>query len=184
MEALLRAWEGDPVSAFGGVLVFTDPWKRTRQVWLAERFVELVRRSGAREEARPHWEFFFRSGEISRPFRFGDSAGFRARRCVRSRGKIFQGSDTGLSEDAQIRDEECFSRRKNGAFEIRDRRLPGAQIQCDRAGSRDPGSSRGFQLVGAGQGQPNRIEALKALAVPRAQSVLKNRAARSAIASW
>jgi phosphoribosylaminoimidazolecarboxamide formyltransferase/IMP cyclohydrolase len=30
-----------------------------------------------------------------------------------------------------------------------------------------------LQLVGAGQGQPNRIEALKALAVPRAQSVLE-----------
>jgi phosphoribosylaminoimidazolecarboxamide formyltransferase/IMP cyclohydrolase len=30
-----------------------------------------------------------------------------------------------------------------------------------------------FQLVGAGQGQPNRIEALKALAVPRARNVLE-----------
>ena len=36
-----------------------------------------------------------------------------------------------------------------------------------------PGAYHSFQLVGAGQGQPNRIEALKALAVPRALAALK-----------
>jgi len=35
-----------------------------------------------------------------------------------------------------------------------------------------PGIPGASQLVGAGQGQPNRIEALKALAVPRAHSVI------------
>ncbi len=30
-----------------------------------------------------------------------------------------------------------------------------------------------FQLVGAGQGQPNRIEALKSLAIPRTQATLR-----------
>src|SRR5579885_1141129 len=44
--ALLRAWEGDPVSAFGGVLVFTDPLEAETASWLAERFVELVAAPG------------------------------------------------------------------------------------------------------------------------------------------
>jgi len=34
------------------------------------------------------------------------------------------------------------------------------------------GRAGAYQLVGAGQGQPNRVEALKWLAIPRAQSVL------------
>ncbi len=45
-RALLRAWEGDPVSAFGGVLVFTDPLEADVAEWLAERFVELVAAPG------------------------------------------------------------------------------------------------------------------------------------------
>jgi phosphoribosylaminoimidazolecarboxamide formyltransferase/IMP cyclohydrolase len=35
-----------------------------------------------------------------------------------------------------------------------------------------PGAPGSFQLVGAGQGQPNRVEALERLALPRARAVL------------
>jgi phosphoribosylaminoimidazolecarboxamide formyltransferase/IMP cyclohydrolase len=41
-----------------------------------------------------------------------------------------------------------------------------------------PGVKGGFQLVGAGQGQPNRVEALEKLAVPRAQAVLRETGGR------
>ena len=50
-QALLRAWEGDPVSAFGGVVVFTDPLQEETASWLAERFIELVAAPGLSKDS-------------------------------------------------------------------------------------------------------------------------------------
>src|SRR5262249_19960068 len=51
MQALERAWEGDPISAFGGVLVFTDPLEDEVAKVLAGRFVELVAAPGLNPDA-------------------------------------------------------------------------------------------------------------------------------------
>ncbi|MEK6578958.1 MAG: bifunctional phosphoribosylaminoimidazolecarboxamide formyltransferase/IMP cyclohydrolase PurH, partial [Bdellovibrionota bacterium] len=42
MRALELAWQGDPVSAFGGVVLFTHPIQSIASSWLAERFIELI----------------------------------------------------------------------------------------------------------------------------------------------
>jgi phosphoribosylaminoimidazolecarboxamide formyltransferase / IMP cyclohydrolase len=42
LEALELAWEGDPVSAFGGILCFSHPVTAECAAWLADKFVELV----------------------------------------------------------------------------------------------------------------------------------------------
>ena len=40
--ALRYAWEGDPVSAFGGILCFSGPLEEESAVFLSDRFVEVI----------------------------------------------------------------------------------------------------------------------------------------------
>ena len=40
--ALTRAWKADPISAFGGVVIFTDPINDEIAHWLGQHFIELV----------------------------------------------------------------------------------------------------------------------------------------------
>lgn len=170
--ALLRAWEGDPVSAFGGVLVFSDPLEEGASRWLSERFVEAVAAPGlegspalaALSEKRKklkavairRFELSSRELEVSVPG-----------------GRLVQTPDVGLKETlksvtrAPLKPEleevarfgiaVCRSLKSNAVTLVR--AIPGVEGGC--------------QLVGAGQGQPNRVEALKFLAIPRAQAVLR-----------
>jgi phosphoribosylaminoimidazolecarboxamide formyltransferase/IMP cyclohydrolase len=171
-RALERAWEGDEVSAFGGVLVFTDPIERDTAVWLAERFVELVAAPGL--EAGPEGGGALAALTAKRKKlkavrirRFGEVPA-RASVAVPG-GVLHQSADTGLGEALR-----AATRR---AWPEEHRRLTRFGIAVCRALKSNAIAlvreiDGGLQLVGAGQGQPNRIEALEKLAIPRARAVL------------
>ena len=174
MTALQRAWEGDPVSAFGGVLVFTDEIQENVAVWLAERFVELVAAPGLSKQA-PSLNILIskrRNLKAVSIHRFGKVPATTT--VTVPGGRLIQTSDTGLNEDlkSMTRVKWPQSKATLSRFGIAVcRALKSNAIALVREISGHSGD--GFQLVGAGQGQPNRIEALKALAVPRARSVLE-----------
>jgi phosphoribosylaminoimidazolecarboxamide formyltransferase/IMP cyclohydrolase len=173
LQALMHAWEGDLVSAFGGVLVFTDEIQDSAATWLSERFVELVAAPGLAREGRALGTLLPRRKNLKAVAirRFGEVP---AQTVVSvPGGRLVQTSDTGLNEEfksvtriAWPQDKEHLS--KFGIAVCR--ALKSNAIALVRE---IPGKAGVLQLVGAGQGQPNRIEALKALAVPRAQSVLE-----------
>jgi phosphoribosylaminoimidazolecarboxamide formyltransferase/IMP cyclohydrolase len=175
--ALLRAWEGDPVSAFGGVLAFTDELEEDTAAWLSERFVELV--------AAPHLS--------------AESAGLRVLTAKRKNlkavpirrfgevpaqstvvvpgGRLHQSTDLGNHETLKSVTKKPFpvSHEKLGRFGIAVcRALKSNAIAIVR----EIQGTGVLQLVGAGQGQPNRVEALKHLAVPRAEGVLTHTGGR------
>jgi phosphoribosylaminoimidazolecarboxamide formyltransferase/IMP cyclohydrolase len=172
-EALSRAWEGDPVSAFGGVVIFTDAIQESVASWLAERFVELV---GAPELSKQSRSMQILSGKRKNLKavairRFGEVP----EQTVVSvpGGKLFQTSDTDVDEEIRSVTKTAFPRELEqlSRFGISVcRALKSNAIALVRE---IPGTPGALQLVGAGQGQPNRIEALKALAVPRARNVLE-----------
>lgn len=172
--ALKRAWDGDPVSAFGGVLVFTDPIGEECAQWLAERFVEVV--------AAPELTLKSSALEILtekrkklkavRVRRFGDLP--KTQTVDVPGGKLFQSSDLGMNETLESVTKTAFPAQREdlARFGIAVcRALKSNSIALVREIQTLEGA---FQLVGAGQGQPNRVEALKALAVPRAQKVLND----------
>jgi phosphoribosylaminoimidazolecarboxamide formyltransferase/IMP cyclohydrolase len=87
-------------------------------------------------------------------------------------GRLFQTTDTGVGEALKPVTKASWPKNfdKLSRFGISVcRALKSNAIALVREIPGIPGAS---QLVGAGQGQPNRIEALKALAVPRAHSVI------------
>jgi phosphoribosylaminoimidazolecarboxamide formyltransferase/IMP cyclohydrolase len=178
MDALLKAWDGDPVSAFGGVLVFTDPLEEKAASWLAERFVELVAAPGLSKQS-PALNLLMAKRRNLKAVQIRRLGGVAKETVVTvPGGKLYQSADVGLNEELRwvtkakgLNGSTLGSQGALGKFGIAVcRALKSNAIALVRE---IPGSDGSFQLVGAGQGQPNRIEALKALAVPRAKNVLQ-----------
>lgn len=172
MKALEKAWEGDPVSAFGGVLVFSDPIESDVASWLSERFVELVAAPGLSPENASLKTILSRRKNLKAVAirRFGEMP--KQSVVAVPGGKLFQTTDIGTGETLKPVTKAPWPKGfdKLSRFGISVcRALKSNAIALVREIPDMPGAS---QLVGAGQGQPNRIEALKALAVPRAHSVI------------
>lgn len=176
--ALIRAWEGDPISAFGGVVVFTDPIDRDTAGFLSERFVELVAAPGLTANSPMLQELLLKRKNLkaAQVRRYGEVP--RTGSIAVPGGRVYQSADVGLQEPLKSVTEREWSGAKD--------RLARFGIAITRALKsnalslvRDiPGVPGGLQLVGAGQGQPNRIDALEKLAIPRAQSVLRESGGR------
>jgi phosphoribosylaminoimidazolecarboxamide formyltransferase/IMP cyclohydrolase len=171
--ALMKAWDGDPMSAFGGVLVFTDEIEEEVAVWLSQHFVELV--------AAPCISVDSPSLKILSGKRKNLKAvGIRRfaeipteSMVVVPGGRLFQTTDLEVGEELKSVTQKKLPPEKNllAQFGIAVcRSLKSNAIALVREVHAHSGV---LQLVGAGQGQPNRIDALKGLAVPRAQSVLR-----------
>jgi phosphoribosylaminoimidazolecarboxamide formyltransferase/IMP cyclohydrolase len=171
--ALMRAWDGDPVSAFGGVLVFTDSIEEDVARWLSERFVELVAAPDLTKDGVALKTMLPKRKNLKavRIRRFGEVP--PETMVVVPGGRLFQTSDLGLSEPLTSVTKTIWPREKEtlARFGIAVcRALKSNAIAIVRE---LPDVEGGYQLVGAGQGQPNRVEALGKLAVPRAQAVLR-----------
>ena len=173
MMALLRAWEGDPVSAFGGVVVFTDPLEEEVACHLGDQFVELVAAPGLSTEDPTLQRLSSKRRKLKALAirRWGEMP---SKSTVQVPGGcLVQSLDDGAPEMLNAVTRKKFSPEKAALspFGIAVcRALKSNAIALVREVPTQPGV---LQLVGAGQGQPNRIEALKVLAVPRAQKVLE-----------
>jgi phosphoribosylaminoimidazolecarboxamide formyltransferase/IMP cyclohydrolase len=169
--ALIRAWEGDTVSAFGGVVVLSDLLEEASADWLSERFVELVAAPGLETGSVPLQRLLERRKKLKAV----------ALREVVSSSREFSLSVVG-ARLTQTADLGCGTVERLNS--VTERAFPEEKMQLAQFGvsvcralksnaialvREIPG---GFQLVGAGQGQPNRIDALNKLAIPRAQAVL------------
>jgi phosphoribosylaminoimidazolecarboxamide formyltransferase / IMP cyclohydrolase len=173
-RSLEMAWSGDPISAFGGVIVLTEPLNEKHVRFLSGKFIELL----AAPELDPNSEVFQefslkRKGlKAVRILRFELPTQKTPRHEVSIPGGILiQDWDTGLRETLSVKTgrELTAERESLARFGIHAcRALKSNAIAIVHALSNDS-----FFLAGAGQGQPNRIDALKLLAVPRAVETLK-----------
>ena len=174
LRALELAWQGDPVSAFGGVVVFTDPLEESVAKVLSERFVELIAAPGldAKSPALLAMTAKRKNLKAVAIRRFGSYP--RELTVTVPGGILRQAPDTGLNEE--LKSVTCLlfpeDKRSLAVFGIAVcRALKSNTIALVRRVETQTGPA--YQLIGAGQGQPNRVEALKVLAIPRAQAVLK-----------
>ncbi len=177
LAALERAWEGDPVSAFGGVLVFTDPLEEKTARWLAERFVELVAAPDL-APGRPALTALLSKRKNLKAVsirRFGELP--KEVVAAVPGGRLFQTPDAGTPDASSEAPLKCVTRAdfKPGKTSGKLARFGVAICRALKSNAiaivREIPGEECLQLVGAGQGQPNRVEALQALAVPRARKV-------------
>lgn len=173
LVALERAWQGDPVSAFGGVIAFSHAIEESTAEWLSEKFVELVGAPQLEKES-PVLEKMLKKRKKLKAVRIQFFQEETGRRVTTVPGaQVFQTPDTGLDEPLNCSTQKSWPEDKVSLarFGIAvGRSLKSNSIALVR---NIPEIESGMQLVGAGQGQPNRVEALKALAVPRAHAVLR-----------
>lgn len=171
--ALQRAWEGDPVSAFGGVLVFTHPLTEETATWLSQHFVELIAAPELTPESAALKILLTKRKNLKavRIRRFGEVPSESSVAVPGAR--LCQTTDLGLEDELRSVTQVSWPSEKE--------RLARFGIAICRALKsnaialvRELSSSGVLQLVGAGQGQPNRVEALKSLAIPRAEAVLRS----------
>ncbi len=169
--ALLHAWAGDPLSAFGGVVIFTHPIEDEVATWLKQHFIELVAapcltQSSSALAILSEQRKTLKAIQIRR---FGELP--LESLVVVPGATLYQSVDFGIESDLQSMTQLPWPPEKTllARFGIG---VCGALKSNAIALVREiPKYPNGFQLVGAGQGQPNRVEALKNLAIPRAQKV-------------
>ncbi len=112
-QAIERAWEGDPVSAFGGVLVFTDPIETDTAEWLASRFVELVAAPGLVKDGSALKTMLPKRKNLKAVAirRFGEVP--RETSVVVPGGRLVQTSDIGLKEELKSVTKAAWPRDKD-----------------------------------------------------------------------
>lgn len=169
--AFERAWASDPTSAFGGVVVFSHPLEEPVAQHLSERFIELVSAPELRREsASLHFVTAKRKNlKAVRINRWNELQSDQ--RISVPGGTLVQSPDQGLNEALKSVTKIRFpdSLKKLSLFGITVvRSLKSNAIAVVRQWP-----DGGLQLVGAGQGQPNRIDALESLAIPRARRVVE-----------
>jgi phosphoribosylaminoimidazolecarboxamide formyltransferase/IMP cyclohydrolase len=164
LESLELAWKSDPISAFGGVLVFTEPLSSSVLSFLSERFVEVLAAPDLTSESLAFQEFSKkRKGLKAVSISHWDAlADHQTLRVSIPGGELIQTSDQGLNI------KETIHKNPLVAFGI----LVTRALKSNAIGIFNRPDSDSLWLVGAGQGQPNRIDSLKTLAIDRAQKVL------------
>lgn len=168
MQALEKAWACDPISAFGGVLIFTEEIDSEILNYFQNRFVELIaapnlsggklkdlltQRKNLKAVAVRHW----------------DTEGTSMQMTVAG-GVLTQTLDQQLEEPLKSVTEVPWPEKWNALahFGIFCNKLLKSNSVCLVQEDQDGD----YRMVGAGQGQPNRVEAMGKLAIPRAQAVL------------
>ncbi|HWE39657.1 MAG TPA: bifunctional phosphoribosylaminoimidazolecarboxamide formyltransferase/IMP cyclohydrolase [Isosphaeraceae bacterium] len=170
-EAFERAYEGDPLSAFGGIVGLNRPVDRAAALRMTEpgRFLEAILAPGFEPEAlevlttRPTWKNSVRLLALDAPigpdaFRPG---GFDLRRVVG--GLLVQDWDA-IGEDP-LTEGQVPTRRAPTAEERRD--LAFAWRVCAAVKSNAIVLAKGRQLVGVGAGQMSRLDSVR-IAVEKA----------------
>jgi phosphoribosylaminoimidazolecarboxamide formyltransferase/IMP cyclohydrolase len=162
-EALELAWAGDPVSAFGGILAFTRPFTRECADWLGDKFVELIVAPAVEPDALA----LLAKKKNLRVLLCPPRPPHARERMIRSvfGGVLVQDEDEGLDEEWKSVTKLAFPQEKLplagfGVMAAKHLRSNAIALVREAKGN--------FQLVGAGMGQPNRLDCIRALAGPRA----------------
>ena len=175
--ALIKAWEGDSVSSFGGVVVFNKAIEDETATWLSDHFIECIAAPNLSPNDAILKKLFTKRKNLKaiNIKRFDDLP--METTVTVPGGRIVQTLD---SSSNRVADEVLRT--------VTETPWPGDKsilakfgiIVCKGLKSNSiaivrevRGISGSMQLVGAGQGQPNRVEALEKLAIPRANNTLK-----------
>lgn len=167
-EAFLRAWAGDPVSAFGGVVAMSAQLTVDCARLFDEKFVEVLMAPGFEDGAV---ELLRRKKKKLRVLKINDFnlRSEKQRQRVEG-GYLVQQQDEGLREEFKTVTKAKFPSSLSGAarFGV----VAAKWIKSNAIAIVRGLPDGGFQLVGMGSGQPNRVDAVKRLAVPKAREVL------------
>lgn len=163
MKSLDLAWEGDPISAFGSIICISDTVTAEVAEWFAKKFVEIIIAPAFTPEAL---ELFAKKKNLRllvTPMK-AETTGEKLYRSI-SGGMLVQDEDEGM--DTEFRnvtkiqfDNNKMNLAKFGITACKHLKSNAIALVTENA----DGS---FWLTGAGMGQPNRLDSLRQLTIPR-----------------
>lgn len=163
MEALNLAWAGDPVSAFGGIICFTGEVHEEIAEWFDKKFVEIIIAPGFTQEALDVFSKKKNLRLLVTPVRNGSTK----EKIVRSvsGGLLIQDEDDGTDPDFRVVTETAFddSKINLARFGV----MACKHLKSNAIALVTENTDGSFWLTGAGMGQPNRLDSLRQLTIPR-----------------
>ena len=163
MEALELAWAGDPVSAYGGIVCFTSAVTAEIAEWFSNRFVEIIIAPEFTPEALTILEKKKNLRVLKAPVR-PEISGEKIYRSI-SGGLLVQDEDEAMDTDFETVTKINFDKNKIKLAKFGIMACKHLKSNAIALVTETPNGS--FWLTGAGMGQPNRLDSLRQLTIPR-----------------
>ena len=162
-KSLELAWAGDPVSAYGGIICFTGEVDKTIAEWFEKRFVEIIIAPAYTPEALEVLSKKKNLRVMETPVK-PQIAGEKLYRSI-SGGLLIQDEDEGLETEFKNVTKIQFDESKMNLSKF-------GLVACKHLKSNaialvTQNTDGSFWLTGAGMGQPNRLDSLRRLTIPR-----------------
>ncbi len=165
-EALELAWEGDPISAFGSIICFTDTVTKEVAEWFGNKFVEIVIAPEFTGEALEVFASKKNLRLLETPVK-SEIAGEKLYRSI-SGGMLVQDEDEGLDQQFESVTKKAFDTSKINLAKFGITACKHLKSNAIAVVTENANGS--FWLTGAGMGQPNRLDSLRHLTMPRFNS--------------
>ena len=163
LEALELAWAGDPVSAYGGIVCFTSEVNEEIASWFEKKFIEIIIAPGFSPEALEVLSKKKNLRVLVTPVR-PENSGEKVIRSI-SGGILMQDEDEGLDTEFLNVTTSTFDQGKMdlAKFGV----MACKHLKSNAIALVTQNMDGSFWLTGAGMGQPNRLDSLRWLTVPR-----------------
>ncbi len=163
LKSLELAWAGDPISAFGGIICFTDTVTAEIAEWFEKKFVEIVIAPEFTPEAL---EVFGKKKNLRllvTPVK-DEITGEKLYRSI-SGGMLVQDEDEGMDPEFKNVTKIQFDQNKMNLAKFGITACK--HLKSNAIALVTENSDGSFWLTGAGMGQPNRLDSLRQLTIPR-----------------
>jgi phosphoribosylaminoimidazolecarboxamide formyltransferase/IMP cyclohydrolase len=164
VHALEQAWLGDPKSAFGSVLCFSQPVDREAAQWLKDKFIEVIIAPSFSEQALNIFAGKADLRLLKCPV-LAPRQGEMLWRSI-SGGFLLQEEDWEFAQELQQVSKLEFPR--NLFPLVRFGIVLSKHLKSNSIALVSESQALNYSMIGAGMGQPNRVDSLSRLALPRA----------------
>ncbi len=163
MDSLELAWAGDPVSAYGSIICLTGPVTKEVAEWFGKKFVEIIIAPEFTPEALDILGKKKNLRLLVTPVK-QEKTGEKLYRSI-SGGMLVQDEDEGMdTEFKNVTNVQFDSNKLNLAkFGI----TACKHLKSNSIALVTENKDGSFWLTGAGMGQPNRLDSLRQLTIPR-----------------
>ncbi len=163
LQSLEMAWAGDPISAFGSIIYFTGTVTGEIATWFSKKFIEIVMAPAFTDEAL---EIFSKKKNLRVlviPVK-DEITNEKLYRSV-SGGMLVQDEDEGMDAKLETVTKKEFDSTKASLAKFGITACK--HLKSNAIAIVTEGENGAFWLTGAGMGQPNRLDSLQYLTMPR-----------------
>lgn len=163
LKSLELAWAGDPISAFGGIVGFTNTVNAEIAKWFSDKFIEIILAPSFTDEAKEILAQKKNLRVLEVPVK-PEKTGEKLYRSV-SGAMLVQDEDEGMDTEYKPVTEKQFTEKQLDLAKFGTQACKHLKSNAIALVSKNSDGS--YWLTGAGMGQPNRLDSLRWLTIPR-----------------